>query len=120
MKRTGGISIGCIVAAIVVGLVGYSAYVIIPIKVKAAEFEKEVESFALKAASSGASLSNEKIVQALLDKADELELPVTEKEITIKRSGGAIRVEVEYSVPVNLLGYQFEMSFNPWYENPLF
>ena len=50
MKRTGGISIGCIIAAIIVGLVGYAAYVIIPIKVKAAEFEKTVESFALQAA----------------------------------------------------------------------
>ena len=119
MKRFGGINIGCIIAAIVLGLVGYASYCIIPVKVKAAEFEKEVESFALQAAASGNALSSEKIVKSLVDKADELGLPVTEKDITIKR-GSMIRIEVEYSVPVNILGYEFSMNFSPWYENPLF
>lgn len=119
MKRAGAINLGCIVGLAIIAVVGYAAYVVIPIKVKAAEFEKTVESFALQAAASGASLTNQKIIFQLLEKAEELELPVTEKDITIKR-GTMIRIEVEYSVPVNLLGYEFEMSFSPWYENPLF
>ena len=119
MKRTGGINLGCIAGLALLALVGYSAYIVIPVKVRAAEFEKTVEGFALQAAASGASLSNEKIVRSLLEKADELELPITEKDITIKR-GQLIRIEVEYSVPLNILGYEFEMSFSPWYENPLF
>jgi hypothetical protein len=119
MKRTGGINIGCIIMAIVVALAGYAAYCVIPVKVKAAEFEKEVESFALQAAAQGAAMSDDKIINSLLNKAEELDLPITEKDITIRR-GSMIRIEAEYAVTVNILGYEFDMNFNPSYENPLF
>jgi len=120
MKRTGAINFGCIVGTLLLAAAGYAAYRIIPVKVKAADFEKTVESLALQAAAQGAALSNGKIVRTLLDKADELDLPVTEKDITINRTGAFIRVEAEYEVPVNLFGYEYNMRFNPYYENPLF
>ncbi len=120
MKRTGAMNFGCIIGTLLIAAAAYAAWRVIPVKVKAAEFEKTVESLALQAAGQGAALSNERIIKLLVEKADELELPVTEKQITIKRSGGFIRVEAEYSVPVNLFGYEYNMRFAPYYENPLF
>jgi hypothetical protein len=53
----------------------------------------------------------------VLRKAREHDLPINEKQVTVQRilTPGlmAVYVAADYTVPINLPGYSFEMHFNP-------
>jgi hypothetical protein len=53
----------------------------------------------------------------VLKKAKEHELPIGEKQITVQRINtpgiSAVYVAADYSVPVSLPGYTFDMHFTP-------
>jgi hypothetical protein len=53
----------------------------------------------------------------VLRKAKEHDLPIDEKQVTVQRitTPGlmAVYVAADYTVPVNLPGYSFELHFNP-------
>jgi hypothetical protein len=57
----------------------------------------------------------------VLRKAKEHDLPINEKQVTVQRvlTPGlmAVYVAADYTVPVNLPGYSFELHFNPSSEN---
>jgi hypothetical protein len=53
----------------------------------------------------------------VLKKAREHDLPISAKQITVQRINSpgvsAVWVAADYSVPINLPGYSFDMHFNP-------
>ncbi len=116
MINKGKISFGCIVMLIIFGIAAYSLYIIIPIKVKASEMKKVVENYSTQ----GSLFTDEQILKGILEKAEQLNLPITEKNVKIRRASGYITVEVNYTVPIDIMGYKTELKFNPKYENPLF
>lgn len=116
MKNLGKINFGCIVMLLILIVVGYSLYIIIPIKIKTAELKKTVEMLSLQ----GSLYTREQIYHEIIEKAKQLNLPVTEKNIKLEKSSSYIRLEVFYTVPIDIMGYKTEMKFNPKYENPLF
>ena len=94
--------LGCIVWLAVLGLIGYGLYKIIPVKVATStfyDFMQEEASFA--------SIRDVKQLQKeILAKAKELELPVTEDNLTIKRSKEAVTIEAHYEITIEF--------FNGW------
>ena len=50
--------------------------------------------------------------QALLSKAKEYSLPVTESDIDISANGAMLRVAVDYTVPFNLVVYRPGLKFH--------
>ena len=107
---------GCIVGLLLVLIAGFVAYKMIPVKVKAADLRQTV----VDEAKSAGTRSDAVIMKSILDKAERLELPITEDNVTIERKNSNIRVEVDYVVPVEFPGYTYEWSFNHRAENPIF
>ncbi|HEU4521533.1 MAG TPA: hypothetical protein VFT12_05995 [Thermoanaerobaculia bacterium] len=94
----------------------FIAYKMVPIKVKAAELRGEV----VDEAKNAGNRSDERILKAILNKAQELNLPVTKEDVSISRSATTIHVIVEYTVPVELPGYTYQWNFRHEAENPIF
>lgn len=116
MINNGKIRFGCIFMLLLLAAIGYVLYIIIPIKIKAAEFKKAVENYSLQ----GSFFTHDQIRTGLVEKAKQLGLPVTEKNISIDKTGEYIRIQVRYEVPIDLFGYKTSLKFNPKYENPLY
>ena len=107
---------GCLVGIIVLLIAALIAYKMIPVKVKAADMRDTV----VDEAKSAGQHSDPVIMQNILRKADELELPLSEDDVDIQRRAGYIRIEVEYTVPVEFPGYTYQWSFHHKTENPIF
>jgi len=107
---------GCLVGIVVLLIACVIAYKMIPVKVKAADLRDTV----VDEAKSAGQHSDAVMMQNILRKADELELPLTEDNIEIQRQSGYVRVEVEYTVPVEFPGYTYQWSFHHKTENPIF
>jgi uncharacterized membrane protein len=107
---------GCIFGLLVLLLVVFVSFKVIPIKVRAAELKKTTED----SSRSAGTLSDARIRAAILGKAKMLELPVNEGNVKINRHNDMIRVEVDYIVPVEFPGYTHQWSFRYKVENPIF
>lgn len=120
MRRTGmqrgeG-QLGCIVGLIILVIASYIAYKVIPVKVRSAE----VRGIAVDAARSAGRFDDRQIRRMITDKARDNRLPVSDKNIKIRRTGSSIRLEVDYTVPVEFPGYTHQWRFNHVVENPIF
>ena len=107
---------GCLVGLVLLLIAGLIAYKMIPIKVKTADLRDTIQDEARAAA----TRNDKEITRSIVQKAEQLGLPVTEEDIDITRPTNSIRVEVKYTVPVTFPGYTYNWKFNHKAENPIF
>lgn len=107
---------GCLMGLALIALVGLIAYRLIPVKVKAAELRDTI----VDEAKSAGVHNDKRIVDTILDKAEQLELPVSKKDIKLERKREMIFIEVSYTVPVEFPGYTYQWKFHQKTENPVF
>jgi hypothetical protein len=100
MRRTRGTRgegrIGCILWLAVLGLIGYGLYKIIPVKIATSTFY----DFMQEEAAFGSIRDIKQLEKELLAKAKELDIPVTQENLTIKRSRENITIEAHYEITV--------------------
>jgi hypothetical protein len=110
--------LGCIVWLAVLCLIGYGLYKVIPVKIATStfyDFMQEEASFA--------SIRNVKQLQKeILAKAKELNLPVTEENLTLKRTRESITIEAHYEMTVEFFGgwKTYVWKFDQVVERPTF
>ncbi len=107
---------GCLVGLVLLLIAGLIAYKMIPVKVKAADLRDTVQD----EARSAGTHNDKQILQSIVAKAEQLELPVTEDNVDISRAANTIKVDVRYTVPVKFPGYTYNWKFHHRAENPIF
>ncbi len=118
MRRQAGEGIvGCVVWAALLGIVLLVAVKMLPVKVASAELE---DFMVEQAKFVGRRANADRIKKAILDKADQLGLPVTSKDLTVRLSGGRIRMNCTYTVPVDLVFYTYNWTFEHKVDRPVF
>lgn len=114
--QRGDSQFGCVVGILALLLGIFVAYKMIPVKVKAAELRGVV----VDEAKSAGTHNDARIEKAILVKAEELQLPVTEEHVKINRRRGEISVDVQYTVPIEFPGFTYQWNFHHRAENPIF
>jgi hypothetical protein len=114
----GAANIGCIVWLAVLGLIGYTLYKVVPVKVANSNFY----DFLQEEASFGSIKSVQQIEHEILAKAKELELPVGKDELSIRKAQSMITIEAHYQIVVDFFGgaYKYVWKFDPVVSRPLF
>ena len=122
MRRTRGIrgaaNIGCIIWLVILGLVGYVLYKVVPVKVASAEFFDTMQEQA-----SFGSIKDPKFIEyEILKKAEELQLPIKKEQLKITKIRESIKVEAHYEVTIEFFGgsYKYVWKFDPVVIRPLF
>ena len=120
MRRTsrerGEGQFGCIVGLIVLAIGGIIAWKVIPLKVKRAEVRQVIVDEAKSAGMHG----DDRIRKAIVEAAQEDNLPVTEDSVKINRGNNSITVEVDYVVPIEFPGYTYQWHVHDEQTNPIF
>jgi hypothetical protein len=115
-RQTGEGKLGCLVGVILLLIGVFIAYKMIPVKVKAAELRQTV----VDEAKSAGTHNDESIRQAILVKAKDLNLPVTNEDIQTSRAHSEITVEVNYVVPIDFPGFTYQWHIQHYAHNPIF
>lgn len=115
-RERGEGNFGCLVGLIFLGLAIFIAYKMIPVKVKNAELRQVITD----EAKSAGTHHDDQILAAILAKAREDALPVTENNVSIKRAANEITVEVDYTVPIEFPGYTYQWHIHHLAQNPIF
>ena len=107
---------GCLVGLVLLLIAALIAYKMIPVKVKTADLRDTITDY-----SRSAGTHNDRaILKGIVDKANQLELPVTEEDVEISRIANSIKINVSYTVPVEFPGYTYNWNFHHTAENPIF
>jgi len=110
-------NLGCILWAVVMAIVIYIAWMMVPVKIASAQladFMEEQAKFA-------ENRPPEKIKKAIEQKARELEVPINPKKLKVERRGDVIYMDIEYTIPVEFVGgYIYEWHFEHHIDRPIF
>ena len=111
MKRTAGLGegkLGCIIWLVVLILAGLIAFKAIPVKLASTQLYDYMDD----QARFGARVSPATLKGRVLNRAKELDLPVTAKDLTVTKAGGVIRMACKFTAPVNILGFTYNWDFD--------
>lgn len=94
----------------------YGAFQVIPPELGNYAFQDDLKNIAMMGGANPHQ-SEQEIVDSVMRKAREHDIPLTPDHVTVQRIGtpgiSAVYVAADYSVPVNLPGYSFTLHFNP-------
>lgn len=107
---------GCLFGLVLLLVAIFIAYKLVPVKVKMADLRQTVIDEAKSAGSHG----DDVIMKRILAKAEDLQLPVSQDQVTIERNSNIIKVDVQYTVPVAFPGYTYNWHQHHHAENPIF
>jgi len=97
--------------------VAYLLIEVVPVRIAAGQFTDAMQE----EATFGATHQNPQIYYNLLEKAQELKLPIRKDQLTINRTRESIEIEAHYIVPIEFFGglFKYTMTFDPVIARPL-
>jgi hypothetical protein len=122
MRRTRGVrgaaNFGCVVWLVIVGLVGYTLYKIVPVKIASSAFA----DFLQEEASFGSIKSPQQLQSEILSEARRSGIPVTKENLVIRKTREAITIEAHYEMTVDFFNgtYKYVWKFDPVFSRPIF
>ena len=117
-SQRGDVPIGCLVGGVVVVVVILIAIKVTPVSIHVGELDKEIGVLADRA--NRREYNDQRILKSILVKAEALDLPVTKKEVEIKRTSTRIKITVIYDVPIEFPGYTYIWHKEHFHERPIF
>ena len=120
-RADGKAKIGSLVALIVVVSGVFLGMKFIPVRAAAYAFDDEVREQVVFAGARRRKIGNEEIMRNLMEKADELGLPIRRSNVRITRRTNRIRIQAAWKSPIELpFDFTYEWTFVADHEGPSF
>ncbi len=114
-RERGGARLKLVMAvAVLVGLI-HVGWKIIPPYVNNYDLQDSMETEARFAAVN--RKTEDDVRDAIFRRAKALGIPARREDIKVENVNGALTITVNYAVPIDLLGYSFELPFHPQVDN---
>lgn len=115
--QRGDVPIGCLVGLVVLLGVVLVGIKVTPLVINVGELDKEISVLADRA--NRREYKDARILDDILRKAEALDLPVTKKDVTIKRTSKRIKITVAYDIPIEFPGYTYVWHKEHYHDRPL-
>ena len=116
--QRGDVPVGCLVGGVVALIVVLVSIKVAPIMIHVGELDKEISNLADRA--NRREYTDQRIRRDILEKAEQLDLPVTKKSVDIRRTSNRIKVTVRYTISIDFPGYTYIWNKEHYHERPLF
>lgn len=112
----GDSKVGCAIWMILLAIFVLVCYKMVPVKIASStlqDFMNEEAKFA-------GNRKAEQIKKRVLERAQELKIPLDPKKLDVKRHQGRVRMVATYTVPVEFPGYTYYWDFELLVDRPIF
>jgi hypothetical protein len=109
---------GCVIWAVLLLSAALVAYRYVPAKVSAMQLEDYMNELALM--QSTARKPADFFVKEILARADEMLLPLKEENVSVKKTGKRVVMDVKYTVVLDLLVTDYPLTFEIHIDRPIF
>jgi len=116
--QRGDVPVGCLVGGLVALIVTLVSIKVAPIMIHVGELDKQIGVYADRA--NRREYNDKRIERGILKKAESLDLPLTKKSISIKRTSNRIKITVIYDITIDFPGYTYVWHKEHFHERPLF
>jgi len=116
--QRGDVPVGCLVGGFVALIVTLVSIKVAPIMIHVGELDKQIGVYADRA--NRREYNDKRIERGILKKAESLDLPLTKKSISIKRTSNRIKITVIYDITIDFPGYTYVWHKEHFHERPLF
>jgi hypothetical protein len=100
---------GCLIIIFLLGVAVFLTVQLGPAYYAKYSMESEIKTVASRA---GARfMDNETIIKDVMALAKKNDVPLKKGDVKVQRLAGQIQIEVRYTVPVNLVFYQYDKAF---------
>lgn len=110
-------TLGCILWLVVLGLVILVAWKAVPVKMRSVELYEHMDELAKFAA---ARSKSDDLKKSILQKAQQLDLPLERENIEVDLEREKVRMKVEYTVPMEILGFTWDWHFEQEVKRQIF
>lgn len=110
-------NLGCILWLVALGLVILVAWQAVPVKMRSVELYEHMDELAKFAA---ARAKSDDLKKSILQKAKQLELPLEREDIEVDLGREKVRMKVEYTVPMEILGFTWDWHFEQEVKRQIF
>lgn len=115
-RQSGEGKIGCIFWLAALAIAGMVAYKMIPVRIQSAE----LYDFMVEQAKWAANRPPDAIKKSIVERAQELNLPVDPDKVQVQRHGDRIKMEAKFTVPVEFPGYTYNWEFHHLVDRSIF
>ena len=116
-RQAGKGRLGFVVTLVVVVGVIYAAVKVIPVRIAAYEFHDTLREQARYGATRA---SDRQVVEDIIAKAEELEIPLRKEHLNVKRTKNEIVITASYEQPIDLKVTTYVYKFDATEKAPLF
>ena len=116
-SERGEVNLGCILWLVALGLVSLIAWKAVPVKIQSSELYDYMDELAK---FNSARTPTEDLTKMIMDKANQLGIPMQKGDISVVRSNDHILMEVDYTVPLDVLGITYNWHFHQKLDRPIF
>jgi hypothetical protein len=110
-------NLGCILWLLALALAVMIAWKAVPVKLQSTELYDYMDELAK---FSAAQVPPDQLKKRILDRAAQLQIPLTKENVRVQRNGDRIYMEVEYTIPVEFPGYTYQWNFHQKLDRPIF
>jgi hypothetical protein len=114
--QRGDSKLGCILWILVLLTGAMIAWKAVPVKIASSE----LYDFMVEQAKFGARLSPERVKRLIVERADDLDLPLDAKNVSVNKTYGRIRMRAYFVVPLEFPGYVYDWEFDLEVDRPIF
>jgi cell division protein FtsL len=107
----GFITFSGLLLLLVVAAILFASYKLLPPYIDNYQLQDSIENLARTATYN--RLTESEIRNQVLGAAQELGIPLDERQVVVQRSGSSVNIAVQYYIPVDLLVHQMELQFAP-------
>ena len=115
--ETGGSKLNLLFTLLILGCMVFAAVKIVPVYFANYQFQDSMNTESRFALAGYPKKSTEDIRDDLYKKAQELGISVKREDIRVVVDNGSVDLSLDYSVPIDLSIYQFNLQFHPHADN---
>ena len=88
----------------------------IPVKIRTSK----LQDFMIELAKFSTREEDERLQKRIMEKAQELELPLRKEDVSVRKSNGRVRMKAQYDVTLRFPFYTYVWHFNHEVDRPVF
>ena len=88
----------------------------IPVKIRTSQ----LEDFMVELAKFATREDDERLQRRILEKAEELQLPLVKQDVTVHKSNGRVRMRATYAITLKFPFYEYVWHFDHNVDRPIF
>ena len=116
-RERGGSKLNLLITLIVLAALAFTAIKIVPVYVEAYQFQDSIEAESRFALTGYPKKSLDDIKDDIFKKVQELDIPAKREDIRLNVTNGSVEIGLDYTVPIDLKFYQFNLQFHPHADN---